>query len=216
VNISRALVWPHARSHAHRLVCASRGNLSEKFPSWIGLELRHRTHSQQIKRQQKLFSASRALRSRSSVSKLEVERKFVPSPLLNKYASETATVSRIHVTPTTKHNPSVTLTRLPRKRITDKYFDHKGQLEQQGIWVRWRKGQTITHDGSKTITSQTSWEAKVKQGGNFLDSQFVEAKGRDAVEDLMAEAGVCHSIYDLSFQWSRSRPCGLDCEWLRR
>jgi len=141
----------------------------------------------------------RALSNRSNVSKLEVERKFVPSPLLKQYASETATVSRIHVTPATKHNPSVTLTRFPRKRITDKYFDRKGQLEQKGIWVRWRKEETTTHDGSNTTTSQTSWEAKVKQGGNFLDSQFVEAKGRDAVEDLMAEAGVCRSIYDLSF-----------------
>jgi hypothetical protein len=147
-----------------------------------------------------MFSASRALRSRSIVSKLEAERKFVPSPLLKKYASETATVPRIHVTPATKHNPSVTLTRLPRKHITDKYFDRKGQLEQKGIWVRWRKEETTTHDGSNTTTSQTNWEAKIKQGGSFLDSQFIEAKGRDAVESLMAEAGVCRSIYDLSFQ----------------
>jgi hypothetical protein len=147
-----------------------------------------------------MFSASRAFRSRSIVSKLEVERKFIPSPLLKKYASETATVPRIHVTPATKHNPSVTLTRLPRKCITDKYFDRKGQLEQKGIWVRWRKEETTTHDGSDTTTGQTNWEAKIKQGGSFLDSQFIEAKGRDAVESLMAEAGVCCSIYDLSFQ----------------
>jgi hypothetical protein len=147
-----------------------------------------------------MFSASRALSSRSIVPRLEVERKFVPSPLLKKYASETATTPRIHVSPATKRDPSVVLTRLPRKRITDKYFDNKGQLEQKGIWVRWRKEQTTTHDGTKTITSQTCWEAKVKQGGNFLDSQFIEAKGRDAVEILLAEAGVCRSIYDLSFQ----------------
>jgi hypothetical protein len=147
-----------------------------------------------------MFSASKALRNRSIVSTLEVERKFVPSPLLKKYASETATTSRIHVTPVAGHSPSMILTRLPRKRITDKYFDHKGQLEQKGIWVRWRKDETTTYDGSKTVISQPSWEAKVKQGGNFVDSQFVEAKGRDAVEDLMAKAGVCRSIYDLSFQ----------------
>ena len=147
-----------------------------------------------------MFSASKALSHRSIISKLEVERKFVPSPLLKKYAHEVATTPRIHVTPATGRNPSVTLTRLPRKRITDKYFDHKGQLEQKGIWIRWRKEQTTNHDGVDTIASQTSWEAKVKQGGNYVDSQFVEAKGRDAVEDLMAEAGVCRSIYDLKFQ----------------
>lgn len=147
-----------------------------------------------------MFSASKALRNRSIVSKLEVERKFVPSPLLKKYASEVATTPRIYITPAMNHSPSVVLTRLPRKRITDKYFDLKGQLEQKGIWVRWRKDQTTTHDGSKIMASQTSWEAKVKQGGNFLDSQFIEAKGREAVENLMVQAGVCRSIYDLSFQ----------------
>lgn len=147
-----------------------------------------------------MFSARKTLSNRSIVSKPEVERKFVPSPLLKKYASDAATTQRIHVTPATGRNPSVTLTRLPRKHITDKYFDFKGQLEQKGVWVRWRKEQTTTHDGVDTIASQTSWEAKVKQGGNFEDSQFVEAKGRDAVEDLMAEAGVCRSIYDLRFQ----------------
>ena len=147
-----------------------------------------------------MFSASKALSSRSIISKLEVERKFVPSPLLKKYASEVATLPRTHVAPAAGHSQSVTLTRLPRKRITNKYFDHKGQLEQKGIWVRWRKEQTTTHDGANIITSQTSWEAKVKQGGTFLDSQFLEAKGRDAVEDLMAQADVCRSIYDLKFQ----------------
>ena len=147
-----------------------------------------------------MSSANKALRNLSIVSKLEVERKFVPSPLLKKYANESATTSRIHLTPTAKHIPSVVLTRLPRKRITDKYFDHKGQLEQKGIWVRWRKEQITTHDGADTTATHSSWEAKVKQGGNFLDSQFVEVKGRDAVETLMAEAGVCRSIYDLTFQ----------------
>lgn len=137
------------------------------------------------------------LGNRSITSKLEVERKFVPSPLLQKYASETWKTPRISLI--SNRHPSATLTRLPRKRVTDKYFDHKGQLEQKGIWVRWRKEQITTHDGVDIITSHDFWEAKVKQGGDFLDSQFVEAKGRDAVENLMIKAGVCRSIYELSF-----------------
>ena len=147
-----------------------------------------------------MFSTSRALRSRSIVSKFEVERKFVPSLLLKKYACETVTTPHIDVTSATGHGSKVSLTRLPRKRITDKYFDHKGLLERKGIWVRWRKEEVTTPDGIHAISSHTSWEAKVKQGGNFLDSQFVEAEGRDAVEDLITGAGVCRSIYDLSFQ----------------
>jgi hypothetical protein len=147
-----------------------------------------------------MFSASRALRSGSVVSKLEVERKFVPSPLLKKYARETATAPRIDVSPATDHNQQVVLTRLPRKRMIDKYFDHKGQLERKGIWVRWRREETTTHDGLDTTSTHASWEAKLKQGGDFLDSQFIEAEGREAVESLMAEAGVCRSIYELSFE----------------
>jgi hypothetical protein len=81
----------------------------------------------------KMFSTSKALSSRPVISKLEVERKFVPSPLLKKYASDTATTPRIRVNPAAVHSPSVVLERLPRKRITDKYFDYKGQLEQKGI-----------------------------------------------------------------------------------
>ena len=147
-----------------------------------------------------MLSASKALNNRSIISKHGVERNFVPSPLLEKYASEIATTSRIHVIPAVGRNTSATLTRLPRARMADEYFDFKGQLEQKGIWVRCRKEQATTHDGVDTIACQTSWEVKVKQGGNFLASQFVEAKGRDAVENLMVETGVCHAIYDLRFQ----------------
>jgi hypothetical protein len=147
-----------------------------------------------------MLAAGKALSNRSLVSTLEVERKFAPSILLKKYASETSTTTRIFLAPTTHRGLPTTLSALPRERITDKYFDHKGQLEQKGIWVRWRKTQLTTHDGLETAPPQITWEAKVKQGGDFLDSQFVEAKGRDAVETLMADAGVCDSIYNLDFQ----------------
>jgi hypothetical protein len=147
-----------------------------------------------------MFTASKALGNRSLVSRLEVERKFVPSPLLKKHASETSTTTRIFLAPTAHRGLPVTLSALPRERITDKYFDHKGQLEQKGIWVRWRKTQTTIENGLEAAPPQIHWEAKIKQGGDYLDSQFVEAKGRSAVETLMAEAGVCDSIYNLDFQ----------------
>jgi hypothetical protein len=147
-----------------------------------------------------MLAAGKALSNRSLVSKLEVERKFVPSILLKKYASETSTTTRTFLAPITHRRLPITLSALPRERITDKYFDHKGQLEQKDIWVRWRKTQLTTHDGLETAPPQIHWEAKVKQGGDSLDSQFIEAKGRDAVETLMADAGVCDSIYNLDFQ----------------
>lgn len=147
-----------------------------------------------------MLAAGKSLGNRSLTSTLEVERKFVPSALLKKYASDASTTPRISLIPATHHHRRATLTLLPRERVTDKYFDHKGQLEKKGIWVRWRKIQVLTHDGVETASPQAYWEAKVKQGGDFLDSQFVEAKGRDAVEALMVKAGVCDSVYNLEFE----------------
>jgi hypothetical protein len=101
-----------------------------------------------------MLAAGKALSNRSLVSKLEVERKFVPSILLKKYASETSTTTRTFLAPITHRRLPITLSALPRERITDKYFDHKGQLEQKDIWVRWRKTQLTTHDGLETAPPQ--------------------------------------------------------------
>lgn len=138
--------------------------------------------------------------SQALTSKLEVERKFVASLLLKKLASENATTPRITLKSSQRDASSAILTRLPRKSILDKYFDHKGELERKGIWVRWRKQQDLEHDGTSAASSHAFWEAKIKQGGTYLDSQFVEVKGREAVKMVMAEAGVCDSIYDLGFK----------------
>jgi hypothetical protein len=104
-----------------------------------------------------------------------------------------------------KVTPRVVLSRLPRKRVTDKYFDRNGALESKGIWVRWRREQTTAHDGNGAETSSASgtdgfWEAKIKQGGDFVNSRFTEVKSRDAVEDLLAETGVCDSVRDLKYE----------------
>jgi hypothetical protein len=151
------------------------------------------------------------LLTRTLTSKLEIERKFVPTPLLIKYAlenpkNETLTLppSKFSTTDNTSL-PRITLSRLPRKRVTDKYFDRNGVLESKGIWVRWRREQTTAHDGKDAATSKESgadgfWEAKIKQGGDFVNSRFTEVRGRDAVEELMAEAGVCDSVYDLRYE----------------
>lgn len=148
-----------------------------------------------------MLAVKKALGGHALTSKLEVERKFVPSPLLKKLATENATTPRITLTSSQHDVSSAALTRLPRKRILDKYFDQKGQLERKGIWVRWRKQQDLQHDGTSAASSHAFWEAKIKQGGTYLDSQFVEAKGREAVEMVMAEGGVCDSIYDLTFKF---------------
>jgi len=152
-----------------------------------------------------MSASTKSLLTRTLTSKLEIERKFVPTPLLLKCALENPRNETI-LLPSSKPNnnlPRVVLSRIPRKRVTDKYFDRNGQLESKGIWVRWRREQLTAHDGKDAATANGTdgyWEAKIKQGGNFVNSRFSEVRGREAVEGLMAEAGVGNSVYDLRFE----------------
>jgi hypothetical protein len=154
-------------------------------------------------------STKKSLLTRTLTSKLEIERKFVPTPLLLKYALENSDNETLTLPPPTSANkttlPPAILSRLPRKRVTDKYFDRNSALESKGIWVRWRREQTTAHDGKDAATSKDGaadgfWEAKIKQGGDFVNSRFTEVRGRDAVEELMREAGFCDSVYDLRYE----------------
>lgn len=169
-------------------------------------------------------STIKSLLTRTLTSKLEIKREFVPTPLLIKSAQENHIYKTLTIKPSSTsdftnsnsnhqyHRPRpALLTRLPRKRLTDKYFDRNGQLQAKGIWVRWRQEQITADDGtniptpnspnSPTASASTEgfWEAKLKRGGDFINSRSTEVRGRDAVEDLMAEAGACNSVFDLRF-----------------
>ncbi|RAL15892.1 thiamine-triphosphatase [Aspergillus homomorphus CBS 101889] len=79
---------------------------------------------------------------------LEVERKF----------------SRLAVQPLTRTGgyPAFrTLRYLGLQSIHDIYYDQNGQLSSKGIWIRRRNGH---------------WEAKIKDGGDFQNSRFVELR----------------------------------------
>lgn len=147
-----------------------------------------------------MLSATKAVQKRSITSKLEVERKFVPTSFLTKHAADLSKTTNTFAAPTSNTASDLILTSLPRKRITDKYFDVKGEFERRGIWIRWRKEQLTKPDGTDAAPSEGTWEAKVKRGGDYLNSQFREVHGRDAVEELMAEAGVGDSIFDLRYE----------------
>ncbi|KAJ7222762.1 hypothetical protein B0H12DRAFT_1151148 [Mycena haematopus] len=113
------------------------------------------------------------------VSHVEIERKFLPTrPLLLALTRSTATptlppsIARAH--PATVHF------------IRDVYYDrHDGRLVEEGLWVRRR---SVFFAGGSTSSSTSSWEAKVRVGGNFAASQFVEVQGAEAVEREMRRA----------------------------
>lgn len=146
-----------------------------------------------------MSTLNKAMSNRFLTSLLEVERKFVPTPAFKALINEPSKSGPLYLSATPVSSRKL-LNRLTRKLVTDKYFDRKGQLESHGIWVRWRKEQTTKHDGTDAEPSQGFWEAKVKQGGDFLDSEFIEVQGRDAVENVMDSVGVCDSIFDLKFE----------------
>ncbi|KAJ7465581.1 hypothetical protein FB451DRAFT_1561379 [Mycena latifolia] len=110
-------------------------------------------------------------------SKIEIERKFLPTrPLLHALTQTTAiptlpsSIARAH--PAAVHF------------IRDVYYDrHDGRLTAEGLWVR-RRSVIVSGGGSST----SSWEAKVRVGGDFVASQFVEVEGAEAVEREMRRA----------------------------
>ncbi|KAJ7222766.1 hypothetical protein B0H12DRAFT_1224102 [Mycena haematopus] len=70
--------------------------------------------------------------------------------------------------------------------LYDVYYDrHDGRLVAEGLWVRRR---SVFFAGRSTSSSISSWEAKVRVGGNFAASQFVEVQGAEAVEREMRRA----------------------------
>ncbi|KAJ7230368.1 hypothetical protein GGX14DRAFT_582981 [Mycena pura] len=108
-------------------------------------------------------------------SRIEIERKFLPTRvLLNALTRSTSTprlppsIARVHIA--------------PEHFIQDIYYDRAdGRLVSEGVWVRRRS--VFVPDSPASISSSTSsWEAKVRVGGDFAASQFVEVQGAEAVE----------------------------------
>lgn len=65
--------------------------------------------------------------------------------------------------------------------IADVYYDRDGILSDQGVWLRYRTAYDQNPPfGAKLIYA--AWEAKIRQGGDYNKSQFVEVEGREVVE----------------------------------
>lgn len=57
-----------------------------------------------------------------------------------------------------------------KHKFEDKYYDHNGILSSKGIWVRQREGQ---------------WQAKLRQGGDYTNSQFEELSDPDEIGQMI-------------------------------
>ncbi|KAH6856873.1 CYTH-like domain-containing protein [Chaetomium sp. MPI-CAGE-AT-0009] len=103
---------------------------------------------------------------------LEVERKFrrLTVPTLTGLTTTTATTTTTTTPtiPTTIHQPLFqSVLPLPTRTIHDTYYDTPHHaLSAAGAWVRRRDG---------------LWEAKLRRGGDFVNSRFEEVTGEEAV-----------------------------------
>ncbi|MCJ1399101.1 hypothetical protein MMC11_002303 [Xylographa trunciseda] len=90
---------------------------------------------------------------------LEVERKFVCNPL---------TTSVIHANIGLPQLPNLTFK--GRRTFEDIYYDLNEVCSSQGVYIRKRNG---------------TWQAKVRQGGDFTNSQFSEFDEVEGIEALV-------------------------------
>ncbi|KAK5122576.1 hypothetical protein LTR85_003839 [Meristemomyces frigidus] len=131
-----------------------------------------RAHSRQL---------STTARLSQPTIKLEVERKFVPPTYL---------ASSLGCEHDDNISPLLTRSQNPSKIIRDTYFDLDGRLSKNGVWLRRREELTVPSDTSAALfpyPQDAIWQAKVRLGGDFVDSQFEEAEGESAAEAILSQ-----------------------------
>ncbi|KAK7023301.1 CYTH domain-containing protein [Favolaschia claudopus] len=109
---------------------------------------------------------------RPLISKIEVERKFIPTRLLLQALKD----------PRPKNPPPPSISRIRPagvQFIRDVYYDRHDRLSEKGLWVRER---SVVGSSSSSAAVKSSWEAKARVGGDYVASQFVEVEGVEGVE----------------------------------
>jgi thiamine-triphosphatase len=98
---------------------------------------------------------------RVQIRRLEVERKFLVTPVAVSYLRSNSGGSRFK-----KHES------LRKQTTQDTYYDRNGLLFSKGVYIRRRNGH---------------WEAKIRTGGDFINSAFTEVDGNNAVKEVVEQ-----------------------------
>ena len=93
--------------------------------------------------------------------RLEVERKFLVTPDAVSYLRSNGGGTRFK-----KHES------LGKQTTHDTYYDRDSLLFSKGIYIRRRNGR---------------WEAKIRTGGDFINSAFTEIDGNNAVKEVVEQ-----------------------------
>ena len=95
------------------------------------------------------------------IRRLEVERKFLVTPAVVSYLRSSGGGSRF------KKYES-----LGKQTTHDTYYDRNSLLFSKGVYIRRRNGH---------------WEAKIRTGGDFINSAFTEIDGNNAVKEVIEQ-----------------------------
>ncbi|KAF2168401.1 hypothetical protein M409DRAFT_53090 [Zasmidium cellare ATCC 36951] len=119
-----------------------------------------------------------------AVAHLEVERKFNCNPVLGLLLETSDAQAKGRITPfaAIAQNSPLKFARQPDEMIVDQYFDYEGKLSANNIWVRQR---TVNPTSFQTGADDSGWEAKVRVGGDYQNSEFEEVCGKDDVMKLV-------------------------------
>ncbi|OBT71264.1 hypothetical protein VF21_09931 [Pseudogymnoascus sp. 05NY08] len=98
---------------------------------------------------------------KAQIRRLEVEHKFIVTPAAASYLRSNGGGSRF-----SKYES------LGKQSTHDIYYDRGGLLFSKGVYVRRRNG---------------NWEAKIRTGGDFINSAFAEIDGNNAVNEIIKQ-----------------------------
>ncbi|KAJ8607133.1 hypothetical protein MRB53_040486 [Persea americana] len=146
-----------------------------QHPSFLALLKSHTTWGVEQ------YLGTRRLSTARRTMNLEVESKFTPRPGFR----ETAAQRHQKEKPGAKMANRFIWSTETRSKIQDTYLDHAGELMKNGIYVRRRReiSSTARSDSFMGVEPGDDWEAKVSVGGDFINSQFNEVQGVDAVQN---------------------------------
>jgi thiamine-triphosphatase len=99
--------------------------------------------------------------SRVQIRRLEVERKFLVTPAVVSYLRSNGGSSRF------KKYES-----LGKQTTHDTYYDRNSLLFSKGVYIRRRN---------------RHWEAKIRTGGDFINSAFTEIDGNNTVKEVIEQ-----------------------------
>ena len=118
---------------------------------------------------------------------VEVERKFLPTAYLSACLAGTAGHYDNSANRGTSGGVSNVLGfyRLLDQFIRDTYYDQQDLLSKKGIWIR----RHTSHDMPMVegLTHGADWEAKVRIGGDYTDSKFLELQGESNIRSLVKQ-----------------------------